>query len=76
MKTERFVLEYASAKKRALMKNEFMDPGIRAELIRRIEYAMKCRARGLITADEAVCMIGGFTTKDEDMSKYATGVVI
>lgn len=72
MKVERFVTEYANAKKCMIEGNEFMNPGVKAERLRRIDLAVGARRRGLISADDAIMMIGGFTVRDEDMSQYMT----
>lgn len=68
---ERFIREYASAKRRALERNELMNDGIKAELLRRVDMALRGRERGIITVDEAIKMIGGFTG-EEDMSRFWT----
>lgn len=69
---ERFIREYASAKRRALEHNELMNAGIKAELLRRVDMALRGRERGIITADEAIKMIGGFADSGEDMSRFWT----
>ena len=70
MKVERYILEYASAKRKALENNSLMNQGIKKELLRRIDYAVKMRERGFIIADEAIQLIGNLVPKDEDFTEY------
>ena len=70
MKVERFLKEYANAKKRAYRFNELMNPGIRAELTRRCDEALSLREKGWITADEALRYIMG--NPGEDLRQYMT----
>lgn len=59
MKPERFITEYASFTRRKLDSNDLIRPEIRERLKKGITRAVQLRAQGLITADEAVCMIAG-----------------
>lgn len=70
MKVERYIIEYANAKIKAITANELMNGGIKNELIRRIDRAVNYRKLGYITADEAIMIIGGFEPKEEDFSEY------
>ena len=70
MKVERYIIEYANAKIKAITANELMNGGIKNELIRRIDRAVNMRRLGQITQDEAIMIIGGFIPKDEDFSEY------
>lgn len=72
MKVERYILEYASAKRKALENNSLMNTGVKKELLRRIDYAVKMRERGYIIADEAIQLIGNLVPKDEDFTEYMT----
>lgn len=69
---ERFIREYASSKRKALQHNALMNPGIRAERLRRIDGAIKLRERGYITVDEAMKLIGCFADSNEDMGRFMT----
>ena len=70
MKVERYIREYASAKRKAIIHNKLMNPGIQDELLYRIDCAVHAREDSVITADEAVMLIGGFQVREEDMSQY------
>ena len=72
MKIERYITEYANAKRNAIRHTALMNPGISAELLRRIDNAVLYRERGIITADEAIKMIGGFCDADENMERFMT----
>lgn len=72
MKVERYILEYASAKRKALENNSLMNTGVKKELLRRIDYAVKMRERGYIIADEAIQLIGNLVPKEEDFTEYMT----
>ena len=71
MTVERYIREYANAKRKAYENNSLINSGIRAELLRRIDRALKMREKCFITADEAMKIIGNFTDKNEDFSQYA-----
>ena len=66
----RYIKEFASAQRKALQFNKLMNPGIKAELLRRIDNALKMRERGFITASEAIRLVGGFIESGEDMTEY------
>lgn len=70
MKVERFIVEYANNRRARIENNELMNPGIKAEIIRRIDMAIKAREKQFITIDEAINLIHG--TDGEDMSQYMT----
>ena len=74
MKCERFIIEYANSKIRACEHNDLMNPGIKNEIIRRASRGVRLRELGMITADEAICIIGGFYPKVEYMSIFAIDV--
>lgn len=70
MKIERYIREYASAKRTALKNNSLINNGIKKEMLRRIDGALVARERGYITADEAIKLIGNFVEREEDMSEF------
>lgn len=70
MKVERYITEYASATRRAIKQNKLIDPGIKDELLYRIDCAVNARRDMVITADDAIMLIGGFQKRDEDMTQY------
>jgi len=73
MKVERFIREYASYIKKVNEHNELMNPGIRAEIARRIDDTLKAREYGWITVDEVMRSLGNGCMRDgEDMSAYMT----
>ena len=54
MKAERFIREYASAKRRMIGELEWMSDAEKKLMLEEINKAVQCRERGMITADEAV----------------------
>ena len=70
MKAERFIIEYANYTIKAAEANKLMNEGIKKEIIRRADHAVNMRKAGLVTADEAIKIIGGFTDRCDDMGQY------
>ena len=69
----RFVDEYANFKRRQIKANDMMNPGIKAEILRRVEKVMENSRRGNITLDETMRLLSmDCMTEGEDMSKYVT----
>ena len=62
MKVERFVIEYANYVIKRIG-NSLMQDEEKTELMRKIDKAVWARRQNMITADEAVMMIGGFERK-------------
>lgn len=58
MKVERFITEYASHKKRALLYayKQYKNVSV-LEMVKRIDRAVSLREKGMITADEAIGLI-------------------
>lgn len=67
----RFMTEYANYTKKCLDACEMMNSGIRAELKRRIDHAIRMYEKGLITVDECMRLIAR-PGDNEDMSEYMT----
>lgn len=57
MKVERYIKEYAAAKKRDIASNDLMRQDIKENAIKTINGALKAREKGLIIADEAIELI-------------------
>lgn len=70
MKVERFIIEYANYTIKATEADKLMNEGIKKEIIRRANYAVNLRRAGLVTADDAIKIIGGFVDGEKDMSQY------
>lgn len=69
MKAKRFIIEYANYKLNEIASNADMNGGIQTELMRRIDRAVFCVERGMITIDECVRIISN-PGNGEDLSEY------
>ena len=67
----RFMLEYAAYQKKSLDACDMMNAGIREELKRRLDRAIRMYERGMITVDECMFLLSSRDT-GEDMSEYMT----
>lgn len=63
MKVERFVIEYANYVMKRI-ENSLMQDEEKTELMRKIDKAVWARGQNLVSADEAIMMIGGFERKE------------
>ncbi len=70
--TYRFVKEYYNFQANRIKNDEYINPGIRAEIVRRLEKIYNHSRAGMITLDEAMQLIAAHGMRpDEDMTKYA-----
>ena len=69
-KAPRFMIEYANYQLRQLESNSAMNPGIKRELWRRIDQAVRQYERGYITVNECMRLLAG--EHGEDLGKYAS----
>ena len=69
MKAKRFMIEYANYQKKCLDACDMMNTGIRNELKRRIDHAIRMFERGYITIDETMRLIS-LPDTGEDMSAF------
>ena len=68
----RFIDEYYNFKVRSTKGNSMINPGIKAEILRRMENAMKNVRRGMICVDEFMRLLSfDCCQEDEDMGQYA-----
>lgn len=68
----RFTDEYYNFKVRCIKKNGMINPGIKAEMLRRMENVKKHLHRGNITVDEYMRLLSqDCCREDEDMGQYA-----
>ena len=68
----RFIDEYYNFKVRSTKRNSMMNPGIKAEILRRMENAMKYVRNGMICVDEFMRVLSmDCCREDEDMGQYA-----
>ena len=63
------MLEYAAYQKKCLDACDMMNAGIREELKRRIDRAIRMYERGMITVDECMFLLSS-RDNGEDMSEY------
>lgn len=62
MKIERFIIEYANYVIKRI-ENSLMQDEEKTEFMRKIDKAVWARRQGMVSADEAIMMIGGFERK-------------
>lgn len=68
----RFLFEYASFKVKQIKAQEFINPGIRLEMLKRIDATISAAKRGVITLDETMRLLSmDCCAEGEDMSPYA-----
>lgn len=54
---ERYIKEFASARIKEVKTNDLIQENIKKSIINQIEYALKYREKGIITANETIKMI-------------------
>lgn len=70
-KIPRFFAEYAAFKRRYFSNSKIINPGICAEIIRRIDRLMNNYQRGILSIDEAMkCLADDCMSYEEDMGRY------
>lgn len=69
IKAPRFMIEYANYQIKCLENNKLMNDGIRNELIKRIDHAVRMYQFGYIMIDEAMRLIS-LPDTGEDMTEY------
>lgn len=68
----RFLKEYYNFTVNRIKNDNYINPGIRAEIVRRLEKVYNHSRAGSITLDEAMQLIAAHGMRpDEDMGKYA-----
>jgi hypothetical protein len=71
MYKHRFIEEYYNFKIRVIERAPLMNPGIKREILRRMENAKQSVRRGFITVDEYMRLLSyDCCGDDEDMSEY------
>ena len=73
MKAPRFMIEYANCQIKSFSDpkcNKQVNNGIKLEMIRRIDRAVRYFESGMITLDEAMYLLTLKAYENEDMSQY------
>lgn len=70
--TCRFVKEYYNFQVNRIKNDSYINPGIRAEIVRRLDKIYNHSRAGMITLDETMQLIAAHGMRpDENMEKYA-----